>query len=32
MSRTRETTMQQMVDSLHLGLRVQPQPAYRIKD
>ena len=32
MSRTRETTMQQMLDSLHLGLRVQPQPAYRIKD
>ena len=32
MSRTRETSMQQMVDSLHLGLRVQPQPAFRIKD
>ncbi|MCM1521713.1 MAG: FtsL-like putative cell division protein [Muribaculaceae bacterium] len=30
MSRTRETTMQQMVDSLNLGLRVQPQPPFRI--
>lgn len=30
-SRTRETSMQQMVDSLHLGLRVQPQPAYTIQ-
>ncbi|MCM1162921.1 MAG: FtsL-like putative cell division protein [Muribaculaceae bacterium] len=31
MSRTRETAMQQMVDSLDLGLRVQPQPPYKIR-
>ncbi|MCI9284933.1 MAG: hypothetical protein HFJ91_03875 [Muribaculaceae bacterium] len=30
MSRIRETSMQQMVDSLHLNLRVQPQPPYKI--
>lgn len=30
-SRTRETSMQQMVDSLHLNLRVQSQPAYTIR-
>ena len=31
MSRIRETSMQQMVDSLHLNLRVQPQPPYVLK-
>ncbi len=31
MSRIRETSMQQMVDSLHLNLRVQPQPPFTIK-
>ncbi len=30
MSRIRETSMQQMVDSLHLNLRVQPQPPFKI--
>lgn len=30
MGRIRETSMQQMVDSLHLNLRVQSQPPYRI--
>ena len=29
--RIRETSMQQMVDSLHLNLRVQPQPPYVLK-
>lgn len=32
MSRVRETSMQQMVDSLHLGLKVQPQPPFKIKE
>lgn len=31
MSSIRETAMQQMVDSLHLNLRVQPQPPFKIK-
>lgn len=31
-SRTRETSMQQMVDSLHLDLKVQPRPIYEITD
>lgn len=31
MSRTRETAMQHMVDSLNLGLKVQPQPPFKIK-
>lgn len=31
MGRTRETAMQHMADSLGLGLRVQPQPPYKIK-
>ena len=30
MGRIRETSMQQMVDSLHLNLRVQTQPPYKI--
>lgn len=30
MSRIRETSMQQLVDSLHLNLSVQPQPPYKI--
>lgn len=30
MSRIRETSMQQLVDSLNLNLRVQPQPPYKI--
>ncbi len=30
MSRIRETSMQQLVDSMHLNLRVQPQPPYKI--
>lgn len=30
MGRIRETSMQQMVDSLHLNLKVQSQPPYRI--
>ena len=30
MSRIRESRMQQMVDSLHLGLTVQEQPPYRL--
>lgn len=30
MSRIRETSMQQLVDSLGLDLRVQPQPPYTI--
>lgn len=30
MSRIRETSMQQMVDSLHLNLRVQPQPPFTV--
>ncbi len=29
-SRTRETSMQQMVDSLHLDLRVQPRPSFEV--
>lgn len=31
MSRIRETSMQQLVDSLGLNLRVQPQPPFTIK-
>ena len=31
MSRIRETTMQQLVDSLGLNLRVQPPPPYTIR-
>lgn len=31
MSRIRETSMQQMVDSLHLDLRVQPQPPFTVR-
>ena len=31
LSRIRETSMQQMVDSLHLNLRVQPQPPFVLK-
>ena len=31
-SRTRETSMQHMVDSLHLNLSVQPQPAFEITE
>lgn len=31
MSRIRETSMQQLVDSLGLNLRVQPQPPFSIK-
>lgn len=31
MSRIRETSMQQLVDSLHLDLSVQPQPPFTIK-
>ncbi len=31
MSRIRETSMQQLVDSLHLNLRVQPQPPFTIE-
>ena len=31
MSRIRETSMQQMVDSLHLNLRVQTQPPFVLK-
>ena len=31
MSRIRETSMQHMVDSLHLNLRVQPQPPFTVK-
>lgn len=31
MSRIRETSMQHMVDSLNLGLEVQPQPPFKIK-
>ncbi len=30
MGRIRETSMQQMVDSLHLNLKVQTQPPYKI--
>lgn len=30
MGRIRETSMQQMVDSLHLNLKVQAQPPYKI--
>lgn len=30
MSRIRETSMQHLVDSLHLNLRVQPQPPFKI--
>ena len=30
MGRIRETSMQQWVDSLHLNLKVQPQPPYKI--
>ncbi len=30
MSRIRESAMQELVDSMHLGLRVQPQPPYRL--
>ncbi|MDE6416620.1 MAG: hypothetical protein K2K68_06310, partial [Duncaniella sp.] len=30
MGRIRETSMQQVVDSLHLNLKVQTQPPYRI--
>lgn len=30
MGRTRETSMQRLVDSLGLGLRVQPQPPFKI--
>ncbi len=30
MSRIRETSMQQLVDSMHLNLRVQPQPPFKI--
>lgn len=30
MGRIRETSMQQMVDSLHLNLKVQSQPPYKI--
>lgn len=32
MGRIRETSMQRMVDSLGLDLRVQPQPPYKMKD
>ena len=31
-SRTRETSMQHMVDSLNLGLKVQPQPIFEIRE
>ena len=31
MSRIRESSMQHLVDSLHLGITVQDQPPYRIK-
>lgn len=30
MSRTRESAMQELVDTMHLGLRVQERPPYRI--
>ena len=30
MGRIRETAMQEMVDSLHLNLKVQSQPPYKI--
>lgn len=30
MGRIRETSMTQLIDSLHLNLRVQPQPPYKI--
>ena len=30
MGRIRETSMQEMVDSLHLNLKVQSQPPYKI--
>ena len=32
MGRIRESSMQAMVDSLNLGLRVQENPPYRLKD
>lgn len=32
MSRTRESSMQQLIDSLGLGLSVQPRPPYKIID
>lgn len=32
MSRTRESAMQQLIDSLHLGLSVQTRPPYRITE
>lgn len=32
MSRTRESSMQQLIDSLNLGLGVQTRPPYRISD
>lgn len=32
MGRIRESSMQAMVDSLHLGLRVQENPPYRLND
>ena len=31
MSRTRETGMQQLVDSMHLNLHIQERPPYQIK-
>lgn len=31
MSRIRESAMQEMVDTMHLNLRVQEQPPYKIK-
>lgn len=31
MSRVRESSMQQMVDSFHLGLTIQEQPPYALK-
>ena len=30
MSRTRESAMQHLVDSMRLGLQIQPQPPYRL--
>lgn len=30
MSRIRESSMQEMVDTMHLNLRVQDQPPYRL--
>ena len=30
MSRTRESAMQELVDTMHLGLRVQDRPPYRL--